>query len=65
MFWGFRTLFSSRVLQRLVWKDVIFVLVFTGPWVPASSLLVKAFRALKSVQDGMLAASPGVQNIDR
>lgn len=34
-----------------------------GPWVPASLLLVKALKALESVQDGMLAAIPAVQNI--
>lgn len=48
-----------------MWRDVNVVLFFTGPWVPVASLLVKTLRALKMVQDGMLAASPGVQTIDR
>lgn len=34
-----------------------------GPWGPASFLLVKALRALESVQDEMLAAIPDLQNI--
>lgn len=34
-----------------------------GPWVPASLLLVKALKALESVQDGMLAAIPALQNV--
>lgn len=59
-FWGFRTLFSSRMLQRPVWWEVIIVLVFMGLWVPASSLIVKALRALKAARCGMLAVSRGV-----
>lgn len=60
MFWGFRAQFNSRMLQGPVWRDVIVVLFFMGPWVPASFLLVKALRALESVQDEMLAAIPGL-----
>lgn len=51
--------------QRPVWRDVLVVLFFMGPWAPASFLLVKALRALELVQDEMLAAIPDLQNIHR
>lgn len=53
------------MLQRPVWRDVIVVLFFMGPWVPASFLLVKALRALERLQDEMLAAVPDLKNTHR
>lgn len=55
-------LFSSRMLQKPVWREVIIVLVFMGPWVPASSLLVKVFRASESSSGHEAGCKPGCPN---